>query len=410
MAGKRMDAPPTASARIANLKRSYAELFNVRGNSWEIGTCIYEIQDENGGRGVFEMPERSYGRASSMSVLKVVGMYAYPEGKTPPSREAMGECYKLAKREAELMGLLKGQPHIVQMFDYAICDWKLDGWRGKDLLVQMEYLPQTLEDTVRKLRSGAAYDKPKTLKVGIDLCDALVECSKSLREQGEDPILHRDVKPANVFYDGKKYKLGDFGISRFLETQELAQTKELTASYAAPERLSGLAYDWRADIYSVGLILFVLCNDGRFPYEGMACATTQEESTELIRRRCVEGLPAPRRGGKNMRSVIQVACMKDPKDRFGSFEEMKEALLKASRSDSATAPEQSAKPSEEGEPPPPTQKMRSGTGKMPEAFKYPVPSPVQETRKASAASKFVLGAIAAIAIAVLLFFLQQVLS
>ena len=410
MAGKRADAPPTASARIANLKGSYAELFNIRGNSWEIGTCVYEIQDDNGGRGVFEMPERSYGRASSMSVLKVVGMYAYPEGKTPPSREAMGECYKLAKREAELMGLLQGRPHIVQMFDYAITDWELDGWRGKDLLVQMEYLPQTLENTVWKLRSGATYSKSKTIKVGIDLCDALIECSKSLRERGEAPILHRDVKPANIFYDGEKFKLGDFGISRFLETQEMAQTRELTAPYAAPERLSGKAYDWRADIYSVGLILFVLCNDGRFPYERAAYATAQEESARLIVKRCVDGLPAPKHGGKSMRAVIQIACMIEPEDRFGSFEEMKEALLEVSRGGSVTLPAQSAKSSGEEEFLPPTQKITYETREMPGSFKYPTPPPMHETRKVSAVGKVVRGAVAAIAIAVLLYFLQQVLS
>ncbi|KAH0793634.1 CAMK family protein kinase [Histomonas meleagridis] len=74
-------------------------------------------------------------------------------------------------------------------------------------------------------------------------------------------ILHRDLKPQNVFLmkDGT-IKLGDFGIARPLEnTYELCATKCGTPGYSSPEVFSGEPYGSKADIWSLGCILYELC-------------------------------------------------------------------------------------------------------------------------------------------------------
>lgn len=80
--------------------------------------------------------------------------------------------------------------------------------------------------------------------------------------------MHRDLKPANVLlvHDGENYpepekitlKLGDFGIARFLNKDNFLKTKIGTPIYAAPEVFKGRGYDRKADMYSLGMIIYEL--------------------------------------------------------------------------------------------------------------------------------------------------------
>lgn len=91
-------------------------------------------------------------------------------------------------------------------------------------------------------------------------------------------IVHRDIKPGNVFLhkspDGDTVKVVDFGVARLLDASALSRHVELTAtdaiigtpSYIAPERLAGEPYDGRSDVYSAGVIAYEVLS-GRLPYE-----------------------------------------------------------------------------------------------------------------------------------------------
>ncbi|CAD6896596.1 unnamed protein product [Tilletia laevis] len=73
-------------------------------------------------------------------------------------------------------------------------------------------------------------------------------------------VLHRDPKPDNVFLDATgNIKLGGFGLSQEVGTEELAETCAGTLDYVSPEVVEGKSYDSKSDIWSLGCIAYELC-------------------------------------------------------------------------------------------------------------------------------------------------------
>lgn len=101
-------------------------------------------------------------------------------------------------------------------------------------------------------------------------------------------ILHRDLKPDNVFLDENNcVKLGDFGLSKALSTASFAQTYVGTPYYMSPELMQEKAYDSKSDIWSLGCLIFELCAL-KPPF---AEAKTHAELSILIRNGRIPPLP-----------------------------------------------------------------------------------------------------------------------
>lgn len=73
-------------------------------------------------------------------------------------------------------------------------------------------------------------------------------------------VLHRDIKPQNVFLDhNNRVKLGDFGLSKELRGQNLAETYVGTPFYMSPEIINGRAYNAKSDIWALGCVIYEMC-------------------------------------------------------------------------------------------------------------------------------------------------------
>ena len=109
---------------------------------------------------------------------------------------------------------------------------------------------------------GYKFPEPQIWKWFMQICQGLeyIHANK---------IIHRDLKAHNIFLSKSgDVKIGDFGISRILSnSSELASTSVGTPYYIAPEVCRGQPYDYKADIWSLGCILYELCTL-RHPFEG----------------------------------------------------------------------------------------------------------------------------------------------
>ncbi len=115
------------------------------------------------------------------------------------------------------------------------------------------------ETLSQRLRRGETLPFDEGARIAGDVCAALAVAHAS-------GIVHRDVKPANVFLhrgpEGPVTKLLDFGIATLASARAASTHGHLlgTPAYIAPERVAGRAADGRADVYSVGVLLYeVLC-------------------------------------------------------------------------------------------------------------------------------------------------------
>lgn len=217
--------------------------------------------------------------------------------------------------EVDINVSLKGHTNIVSYEDHMVIP-RSDA-PGFDLFIRMELLtplPQLLQQ--RPITEN------EVRKLGADICAALEVMSRR-------NILHRDIKPSNIFVsDTGDFKIGDFGVSRSLDSASGGVTMAGTLNYMAPEISKGQSVSFRTDMYSLGLVLYRLCNANRAPFVVLPPAPATADMMEASNQRRFSGqaLPPPAYASSDLASIILKACEFDPGRRFSSPAEMRNAL------------------------------------------------------------------------------------
>lgn len=234
------------------------------------------------------------------------------------------DYFTIARRmhdEVRVMSELSGQRNIVIIQDSAICE--RDDAPGYALGIRMELL-QSLPDRQQQL--GSPFPVEEAVRVAMDISRALVIC------HGRN-IMHRDVKPENVFWSNKlgEYKLGDFGISKQLEATAGtwgARTSIGTPQYEAPEVIKRQEYSYNVDVYSLGVMLFQLLNHGRSPFLPAYPEKISENDVWSAEGRRIGGeeFPNPACGDEYLADLIRSATAGDPKRRFHNAQAFHNAL------------------------------------------------------------------------------------
>ena len=263
------------------------------------GTVVYEIN-------------RNYG-CKEENVIKIVTLLEERvcwEDMTEESRRNYETQRKKAKekavQEVALMYDLKTCENIVGYLDYGFLE--ISDTDGISYVLTIRMFKYKDLDSIAKSKVLSESD---IIKIGMDVCNALEACERK-------GIMHRDIKPGNIFYaedkDKGKYLLDDFGISRIVEKGDLAHTYQGTWQFAAPEQFDGLTgrngYDHRVDIYSLGLTLYYLANNQKFP----SCNRYREEIAPI------EGV------NPELNRILLKACALSASNRYPEASEMKTDL------------------------------------------------------------------------------------
>lgn len=210
-----------------------------------------------------------------------------------------------------------GNSHVVSFEDFKVVEY-LDeiGW---DISIRMEYLTSFMDYC-----TGKELTEKEVIKLGCDLSMALIYCRKL-------NIIHRDVKPENIFVSRfGDFKLGDFGIAREQAHTMSNMSKKGTYSYMAPEIYKGEKYDSSIDIYSLGIVLYKLMNQNRLPFLSLdkQLITYRDKETALARRMAGEKMPVPVNASAAFSHIILKACAYEPGKRYRKPEDMLRDLEK----------------------------------------------------------------------------------
>lgn len=290
----------------------------VFGN-WEVDGG--SLGNGSNGKTIVYRLKRPHGESVEYCALKAISLteeYGSLEQLSAEQKTEYGEILfekaKKAKGEITAMEGLRGSSHIVTYLEHTFIDWASEDRFGRDLYIRMEL---QFKDLRREIKENRIFSENEIIKIGCDICKALILCHSK-------GIIHRDIKPDNIFYchDGN-YKLGDFGISKSLADpiHGYAGTGIGTFAYLPAEQLKG-KYNRLVDIYSLGLVLYELSNGNKLPFAQSRYTTDQE----VIKRLSGESLPVPSEAGPELAKVILKACAFHPKDRYASAEEFLAAL------------------------------------------------------------------------------------
>ncbi len=155
-------------------------------------------------------------------------------------------------REAQTMAKMN-HPNIVLVFDF-----------GKTTEGHLYFVMEFVEGTtLHHLIKTAALNPTQSLEIIVRVCEAL-------QYAHTEGVIHRDIKPANILVDTKgRVKVTDFGLARMDNSKTPEQWGQTmtgmilgTPDYMAPEQKKGIRVDHRADIYSLGVMLYeMLCGE-----------------------------------------------------------------------------------------------------------------------------------------------------
>lgn len=287
------------------------------------GTC--SLLGSGSSASVYQAVDRN-GRGSY--AMKVIG---FRDTNSLP--EDFAKVMSLQKR------LCRNCRYIVRIYDFVQLLVKLDDHnrviktqtvsgdrlvlREKNGLLLQFIVMENLMPVLRFEKTGGCQLTPDNLAQQQEILNLGRQIGDALRMVHKNGLLHRDVKLENIFYSSKEkcYRLGDFGVAK-AAAEGIGFTTVYTKGYGAPEIITAMedAYDATADIYSFGMVLYVLLNQLRFP------GSDTYRVNAVVQYCPGYVLPRPRNGSDALAGLVLQMCRFYPQERPQSMQNVCEVL------------------------------------------------------------------------------------
>ena len=211
------------------------------------------------------------------------------------------------RNESKAIAMLN-HPNIVKVYDVSFGD-------------QIQYIVMEFIDGIT-LKEYIEQEGTIRWQEAVHFTTQILMALECAHEKG---IIHRDIKPQNIMLlqDGS-IKVADFGIARFLQSETQTMTDKAIGSvhYIAPEQASGDYITDKADIYSVGVMLYEMLT-GKLPFvadNAVSVALMQLQAKPVMPRELNPSIP------RGLEQITMRAMEKNPVDRFQSAGEMLDDL------------------------------------------------------------------------------------
>ncbi|WP_165225655.1 protein kinase domain-containing protein [Aquisphaera insulae] len=226
-----------------------------------------------------------------------------------PQLATSGTARQRFAREARAAAAIRNE-HVVAIHS-------VDEWRGLLPYLVMEFIPgRSLQ---ARIEDPVPLDVNAILRIGMQAATGLA----AAHAQG---LVHRDIKPSNILLENcvERVKITDFGLARAADDASLTHSGFVagTPLFMAPEQARGDAIDHRADLFSLGVVLYAMCT-GRSPFRA--------STTLAVLKRVCDDLHRPIRETNpdipdSLCRVIDRLLAKEPSDRFSSADEVARVL------------------------------------------------------------------------------------
>lgn len=255
---------------------------------WKINSVISESKDG----GVFKVSRKDYDGSTIKAILLNISV---------KDDDYNSEHIDFIKGEA---GFLQTVSRCGNHFNYIDIFVSNKPTKEKiDLYIITEELP-SLAEVLRTKK----FSEEEIVDFGIQISSAL----ESLEAKS---IFHGNLTPENIYIDNEgTYKIG--GFSDF-------ESRISDFSFVAPEIYKKEDADFTTDIYSLGLIMYYMCNENKLPFED----ENTDKNAAVEKRLAGADVSTPASGSDKLKSVIMIACKADNKYRWKNAGNIKNALL-----------------------------------------------------------------------------------